>query len=199
MNRAHALPAVALTLALGGLAACTPADAGQGTVPGEQPSAAVSSPPSSSPTPSLSPTPTPTVDPRTAAVTKTVDRYYKVTDELYRKPNKAPWRQLQTVSRNEALSMRQDELLDMFIAKQHATGSTTYEIVKVGRVEKKSGHLQASVTTCWDVSAVDVVDKRGKSVIDKEHRPNRGSAALTLRLDGKTWYVVRDRNGDKKC
>jgi hypothetical protein len=200
MKSRHLLPAVALTFAVGGLSACNPAGA---TGPGSPPSAVASSP-SSSATPSPSPTPTPTptkkpVDPRTAAVTKAVDRYYKVTDALYRKPNRAPWRKLKTVSRDEAFFMRQDELLDMFTSQQHATGSTTWKTVRVGKIQKKTGHLRAHVTTCWDVSAVDVVDKHGKSVINKKKRPNRGSAALTLRLDGKTWYVVRDWDGNAKC
>ena len=70
---------------------------------------------------------------------------------------------------------------------------------KVGKVQKKSGHLQAGVTTCWDVSAVDVVNKHGKSVIDKKKRPNRGSTYLTLRQDGKTWYVVREWDGRRSA
>ena len=202
MKRTHLLPAAAMTLALAGLSACNAADA-QPTGPGGEPSPAASSP-SSTATPSPSPTPTPTptskpVDPRTAAITKTVDRYYKVTDALYRKPNRAPWRKLKTVSRDEAFLALQDELLDMFTSQQHATGSTTWKVVKVGKVQKKSGHLEAGVTTCWDVSAVDVVDKHGKSVINKKKRPNRGSDALILRKDGETWYVVRDWDGKAKC
>lgn len=199
MKRTHLLPTVVLTFALGGLTACNAADA-QPTTPGSPPSP-VASTTNSSPSPSPTPTPTstPSVDPRTAAITKTVDRYYKVTDALYRKPNRAPWRKLQTVSRDEALSALQDELLDMFTAEQHATGSTKWKTVKIGKVQKKGGHLQASATTCWDVSSVDVVDKHGKSVINKKKRPNLGSSALTLRQDGKTWYVVRDWDGHAKC
>lgn len=202
MKRTHLLPAVALTFALAGLTACNPADA-QPTGPVGQPSPAPSSP-SSTATPSPSPTPTPTptskpVDPRTTAITKTVDRYYKVTDDLYRKPNRAPWRQLKTVSRDEAFYTLQNELLDMFSAQQHATGSITWRTVKVSKPKKTNGHLQASVTTCWDVSAVDVVNKHGKSVINKKKRPNRGSDALTLRQDSDKWYVVRDWDGKAKC
>jgi hypothetical protein len=93
----------------------------------------------------------------------------------------------------------QSDLLSMYRAQQHATGSTTYKVTKVGKAQKKNGHLRANVTTCWDVSAIDVVDKRGKSVLDKKKRPNRGSDALTLRQDGKTWLVIRDWNGKGKC
>lgn len=200
LKRLRAPLALTLVLAVGGLSACT-GDNTQQTAPiGGQPSAPVTSAtatPSATPTPT--PTPTPSVDPRTAAITKAVDRYYKVTDELYRKPNSAPWRKLQTVSQGEAFLVLQGELLDMFRAQQHATGSTTWKVVKVGEVEKKSGDLHASATTCWDVSAVDVVDENNKSVIDKKKRPNRGSDALTLRQDGKTWYVIRDWNGKAKC
>lgn len=203
MKRIRMVPAVALTFALVGLSACNGTEDGQQTAPGGQPSAAVSSPASSSATPSPSPTPTPTktpsVDPRTAAVTKAVNRYYKVTDELYRKPNRAPWRKLQTVSQDEAFQVLQSDLLNMFRAQQHATGSTTWKVMKVGKTQKKKNHSQVSVTTCWDVSAVDVVDKHGKSVIDKKKRPNRGSDALTLQKTDTTWYVVRDWNGKAKC
>lgn len=204
MKRTHLLPAVALTFALAGLSACNGTEDGQQTAPGGQPSAAVSSPPSTpATTPSPSPTPTPTktpsVDPRTAAVTKAINSYYKVTDELYRKPNRAPWRQLKTVSRDEAFLTMQDELLTMFTSEQHVTGSVKYTIVKVGKAQKKSGHLRVRASTCWDVSATDVVDKHGKSVINKKKRPNNGSDALTLRLDGKTWYVIRDWDGNAKC
>lgn len=201
MKRKHLLPAVALTFALGCLSACNAADAGQ-TGPNGQPSPSASSPSgSSAPSPSPTPTPTPaaSVDPRTAAVTKTVDRYYKVTDALYRKPNRTPWRQLQTVSRGEAFQMWQDELLDMFVARQHLTGAIKHDLTKVDKIKKKDGHLQAVVTTCWDVSATDVVDEHGKSIIDKKKRPNRGSKNLTLRMDGKTWYVVQERDGHAKC
>lgn len=200
MNRPHVSLALTLAFAVCGLSACTGENAQQTAPIGGQPSApatSVTATPSATPTPT--PTPKPTVDPRTAAITKAVDRYYKVTDELYRKPNRAPWRKLQTVSREEAFQMRQGVLLDMFQAQQRTTGSKTWEVVKVSKIKKKSGQYQVSATTCWDVSAVDVVDKRGKSVINKSKRPNSGSAALTLRRDGKIWYVVRDRNGKAKC
>jgi hypothetical protein len=200
MKRARLLLSLTLALAVSCASACGPTD--QQTGPGAQPTAeptTTSTSATPTPTPTPTPTSTPNADPRTAAVTKTVDRYYKVTDALYRKPNRAPWRKLQTVSRDEAFLMLQDELLGMFTAKQHATGSTKWKLVKVGKIQKKNGYLQASVTTCWDVSVVDVVDKHGKSVIDKKKRPNRGSDDLTLRQDGKTWYVIRDRDGHAKC
>lgn len=200
MKRLRAPLALTVALAVCGLSACTGDNAQQTAPVGGQPSApATSMTPTPSATPSPTPTPTPAVDPRTAAVTKAVDRYYKVTEELYRKPNRAPWRKLQTVSQDEAFQMRQGILLDMFQAQRHSTGSKTWKVVKVGKIAKESGKLQVSATTCWDVTAVDIVDKRGKSVINKKKRPNRGSAALTLRLDDKVWYVVRDRNGKAKC
>lgn len=202
MKRLRAPLALTVALAVCGLSACTGDNAQQTAPVGGQPSGpatSVTPTPSATRTPTPTPTPTPTADPRTAAVTKAVDRYYKVTDELYRKPNRAPWRKLQTVSQDEAFQVLQGELLDMFRSQKHATGSTTWKVIKVGKTQKKDGHSRVSVTTCWDVSAVDVVNKVGKSVIDKKKRPNRGSDALTLRQDGKTWYVVRDWNGKAKC
>lgn len=46
---------------------------------------------------------------------------------------------------------------------------------------------------------MDVVDKRGKSVINMKNRPNTRNYELIVRLDGKSWYVVQDRNGKAKC
>jgi len=180
--------ACALVRQLGGVAAAGP--------PTPVPTSA-SSAPSSSASPSVTPSPsaTPTVSVTESAITAAVTNYYKVTDQLEQKPPRDPYKKLWTVTKDEAFDMWQDTVLQDLRTKQHQTGSTKVLSIDVGKSVRKNLYR---VNTCVDVSSVDIVDSRGKSVIQGD-RPNRAASALLVRRDKSVWYVVQDRDGKQKC
>lgn len=164
------------------------------------PSMAPTSPAAATPTPSTSPTPsaTPTLSKTQTDITAAVTNYYKVTDELEQKPPRDPYKKLFTVTKGEAFLMWQDEITNAFTNGQHATGSTKVTEIVTKSILQKSGRSAAKVDTCVDVSNVDVVDKKGKSVVPPD-RPDRFSSRLQLEKYGKTWLVITDRDGSQKC
>lgn len=181
------------------LATCACNRAGP-TPPGEPPSASPTSVVvSPTPTPTVTPTETSTTpaDPRRAALAKAVRHYYSVTDSLFRKPNRAPYRQLQRVATDQALLAYQNEVLDLYVAKRHLTGSTELLSIDVVSLKKDGRHLEARVNVCWDVAKLILVDQRGNPI--KTKRPNRGIDALRFRTENHRWYAYRYVDGKAKC
>ena len=158
---------------------------------------AKSEPPQPSPTLSsasqsatASPSATPTVPASEAAAVARAKDYVAMLDKLSSNP-KANLDELSTVARGRAADKWRQILLDDRSAGHRQTGSTKLTLIsaKVG-----SSDQRWAVTMCLDVSAVDVVDRDGKSVVAK-NRPDRVRDVLTVDQDTSSskWFVTQDK------
>ena len=181
-----AIPLVVTALTVG--SACS--EPSTGPVP--TPSAAESSPAPTSPS-----TPTPTASPTADAKTERarrevlalVAKYYKVDEAIASNPKVPLDRYYEVAGGDYVLSLLQAAQL------QRAKGYKVIGTVRLGptkvqtlRRNESGEYASATVTTCLDVSRVNVVDKRGKSVV----RPERADAyveTLSLKKKKYGWRV----------
>lgn len=200
MTRTHALCAAILASALAATTGCTLFREAEGTTPPPSAPTAVSVPSPSIPGASATPTtPAPTPTPTTSdAVTKTIYRYYEVLDDLGQKPPKSPYKKLLTITRGEAFEMWQNVVVQDAASGRRQLGSVKVLSVSQGKKSKKDGRQRVEVVTCIDVSEVDLVDKKGKSVVPKD-RPDKAASKLLLERNDNIWYIIRDRDDSKKC
>lgn len=200
---------LALTVALMvGLGACTWLSTGGGQTPSPLPSVTTPSQASQSPTapattePTTSSSPTATSAPSesTAAekeATAAVRTYYETIGSLAKKPT-ARFAPLAEVARGDALKIRRVSVINLRSKGWRQVGDLVVTSVKVDKIDGAQGRLKARVSACWDVSAVDVQDRTGKSVV-AESRPEVGAADLTLQQSAGRWYVIKDVAGARRC
>lgn len=179
---AVALAAVTMTIA----AACTPAD-GVGITPTPAPTGPVST--TSSPTPTTTPTPTPTSseEMENNAAEQGVVNFWATLDKLSSHPDQS-LEKLVRVSRGESASTWRQVIT--YMRKQEYTQVGASVLKSVSATKNKTGKWNA--TACIDVGKINVVDKKGKSVV-KAGRPPRVEYRYVLERDGDTFYVINDK------
>ena len=133
--------------------------------------------PSSAP---ASPSPTSNRDRAEASARATVDVYYRVLDEIASDPD-VPMSQLDEALAGDYLAAWRSDLEKSRTDGWRQSGYTELIDVVTQGVEAPSGGRSASVVVdvCYDVSATDVVDASGASVVP-EDRPSRGWERLTV-------------------
>lgn len=202
-RRAAATVLAVLTVTLTG--ACNGSEPG----PAPDPSASqISAPPQTgvpqtpsrsitpTPTPEPSKTPTPTPSPADAAK-ETVTEYYALLDQLLQDPKK-PLDDLIEVSRDPAYSEAVKRVNGYRNAGHRLKGDAQIVSIAVGTPKGDPGELKVGVDVCVDVSATDVVNKDGESVV-AEDRPVEASDRLELQQEDGTWFVTRERTGGHQC
>lgn len=147
------------------------------------PPASSATAPSSADTESQAPTPSPE-DLAAASAEDVVRRYYLVRDELRRDPTR-PLSELRSVASSTELAA-QRALFD----RERGQGLTQIGETAVAVLEIEGVNLGGSsagggpgasvqVDVCWDVSAVDIVDDKGMSVVSPD-RPDSGWIRYTV-------------------
>lgn len=152
-------------------------------------------------------TATSAADVASAAAISTAKHYYAVLDQVRQQPG-APLARLNAVATSVELSS-----LQSLIKRERSRGQHQVGDVRLIKTEVASVNLQAQdagtrpqplvqVDICWDVSAVDVVDTKGKSVVAPS-RPNKGWSRLTVvelrsSAEGDGWRVASSQDLEKK-
>lgn len=144
--------------------------------PGPDPT---STAPTSATQPSLTQTPTTEPpDPASAAATDLLRRYFNVIDQLRSKPSR-PIRKLKSVAISTQLSAQQRLIESQRDGGLRQSGSTSIAMLTVQSVNLDNSDASAGkvptvqIDVCYDVSAVDILDKKGESVVDPD-RPDTG-------------------------
>lgn len=133
--------------------------------------------------PTSSPSPTDS-EVAAQAATEAVHEYFKVVDRLGQKPNR-PLKALRTVAVSTQLSAQERLLRSQRSAGYRQTGdaqvvSLLVQSVNLDNSAPKAGRVPTvQVDVCWDVSAVDVLDDDGQSVVTAQ-RPDRGWTRYTV-------------------
>lgn len=136
-------------------------------------------PSSSSPSaPSTSPSLTSPSDAAATAASETMRRYFVVVDELGKDPDRA-LKKLNSVATSTQLSAEQ-----MLLRGQHDRGERQIGDTRIAELTVQSVNLDNSdpaegkaptvtIDVCWDVTAVDVVDRYDMSIVPTD-RPDAG-------------------------
>ncbi len=114
--------------------------------------------------------------------------YRALIDEL-RQQYKPDSSKLATLARGSAYDSWTYTLQDDFVKGHRQTGTASVAIISVG-----SGPTAAdwNVTGCVDYSAVDIVDKNGKSVMTAAPGKDLTLFTVTQDQNNKKWYVTTD-------
>lgn len=171
-RKISALAAAALLLSA--LTACS-GDAAPpaGTdVPSQSPSSSTST---SEPSPSEA-------DIAEAAANDAIGRYFAVVDDLRQNPD-ASIEQLRRVAVGGQLTAQEAFTRNQRQAGNRQVGDTTLVDAVVQQLNLDAGAdggaPTAQIDVCWDVSAVDVLDAQGRSIVTAD-RPERGWTRYTL-------------------
>lgn len=174
MTYTRGITTLAATLLMVALAGCSD-DPASTTTPSESPS---------SPSPSTSTTADPPSDSEVAErVASQVLRDYYATVDRLRQDATQPLSQLKTVANGGQLAAQ-----TIFTRKQREAGNRQTGGAQVIELVVQSVNLDSSgngqvptvqIDACWDVSAVDVLDRDGQSIVTPA-RPERGWTRYTL-------------------
>ncbi len=144
-----------------------------------------SEPSSASPTaPTTSTTPTSPSDAATAEATSAVRNYFTVVDDLRSEPATG-LKQLKAVATGAQLNAVETLIRRQRGEGQRQTGTTAISELKVQSVNLNNSDPDAgkvptvAIDVCWDVSKVDVLDKRGDSIVSP-NRPDTGWTRYTV-------------------
>ena len=144
-----------------------------------------SEPSSASPTaPTTSATPTSPSDAATADATSAVRNYFTVVDDLRSEPATG-LKQLKAVATGAQLNAVETLIRRQRGEGQRQTGTTAISELKVQSVNLDNSDPDAgkvptvAIDVCWDVSKVDVLDKRGESIVSP-NRPDTGWTRYTV-------------------
>ena len=161
----------------------SPTSSGQSSLPGTAGT-------SSTPTPTKSLTPA-EQDLRSAE--QAITEYWRVIDGAASNPSQN-LNVLATVARSQALAQWQTTL-----ATDRAQGLTQKGLSTVGdaTAATKDGKT-FTVSACLDVSAVDVVDASGKSVV-RPDRPTKQSYTYTVQKAPEGFFVIEDLLKGQSC
>jgi hypothetical protein len=140
---------------------------------------------SSSPTaPTMSATPTSPSGAATADATSAARKYFTVVDDLRSEPGLG-LKQLKAVATSAQLNAVETLIRRQRGEGQRQTGTTAISELKVQSVNLDNSDPDAGkvptvvIDVCWDVSKVDVLDKRGKSIVSP-NRPDTGWTRYTV-------------------
>ena len=156
-----------------------------GADPAADPSPSPSSPTSAATSASAtSPTPPSDSEAASEAAAALVRKYYETVDRLGQQPS-APLRDLGAVAVGIQLSAQKTLLKSQRKSGDRQTGDTAVvkldiESVNLDNSDPKAGKVPTvTINVCWDVSKVDVVDSKGKSIV-VAGRPDVGWTQLTV-------------------
>lgn len=153
-----------------------------------QPSSVTSSA-SSTPTPSTSAAATAEEEAQQAIVA-----YWAALDALASDPDKS-LSDLNVVARDQALAQWQRNLTDLRGAGRTRVGNV---VVRDSQATFDQASSLYTVTACIDVSAVNVIDKDGKSVVLATREP-RVRYSYKVQRDADQYFVVEDLLQGKPC
>jgi hypothetical protein len=117
-------------------------------------------------------------DPASAAATDLLRRYFVVIDQLRSKPSR-PIRKLKSVAISTQLSAQQRLIESQRDGGLRQSGSTSIAMLTVQSVNLDNSDASVGkvptvqIDVCYDVSAVDILDRKGESVVDPD-RPDTG-------------------------
>jgi hypothetical protein len=172
------------------LAAC---DDGEATPTG---TSSTQSPTATGASSSSTPTPTKSLTPQQKDLQdagQSIARYWTVIDETASNP-KTNLNLLATVARAQALAQWQSTLAGYRSKGWVQLGNSTVGDV----VAHKVGKNHFTVSACRDVTAVDVVDGSGKSVV-KDSRPERQRFTYTVEKTPEGFFVTGDLLKAEPC
>ena len=172
------------------LAACNDGDATPTGTSSTQSPTATGASPSSTPTPTKSLTPE-QQDLQDAG--QSIARYWTVIDETASNP-KTDLKILATVARAQALAQWQSTLAEYRSRGWVQSGRSTVRDIVAKKVRKD----RYTVSACRDVTAVDVVDTSGKSVV-KASRPDRQRFTYTVERTPDGFFVTGDLLKAEPC
>ena len=189
LRRIRALAAVVVVVTAWSTASgCTEPAVDPVPTPSTSASTPAPSAPSSS-TPTASPTPDAKTQRARREVLALVDKYYRVDEAIATNPKVPLKRYYEVAGGDYAQSLLQAAQLQR--AKDYKViGKVRLGPTKVRKMRRNESaeYATATVSTCIDVSKVNVVDKRGKSVV----QPGRANAyieTLSLRKKKYGWRV----------
>jgi hypothetical protein len=176
----HRRAPIAVLLVLAVLAGCT------GSTSGPSPSPSVIA---------SSASPTPTLSEGQKAVNDTVIKYRALVDEL-RQQYKPDSTVLLEVARDAAYDKWRRVLQDDFVNGYHQTGVA---VVTIKSTDKGATARQWLASACLDVTKLDVVDKSGKTTLERAGGIN--GIVYTVDQDPSTfrWYVTNETFGGGTC
>ena len=153
-------------------------------------------PPAGTTATSATPTPTKTLTPEQQdlrSAEEAITEYWRVLDEAASDPTQS-LNVLATVARSQALAQWQTTL-----ANDRAQGLTQKGISTVRDAEAATKDGKTfTVSACLDVSAVDVVDATGKSVV-RSDRPATQSYAYKVQKAPEGFFVIEDLLKGQSC
>lgn len=191
MPRRTSAALAALTLA--GLALLTgcnggdPAAAGPGAPSPRSSGAATASTPTASPT---------TVSPaqqNAELAEKAVARFWAMSDQLLINPS-LTLNKFATVARGQALTQWRTTI---FVQRKRGWKQIGNSSI-VSSFTRPSNGRKYEVTSCIDVSKVNIVDKQGKSVVGAD-RPPQTQNTYVVEATSDGWFVIRDLFRVKPC
>lgn len=142
------------------------------------------------------PTPTRSLTPEQQdlrSAEEAITQYWKVIDEAASIPNQ-DLKVLSTVARSQALAQWQNTLTTDRASGLRQQGLST---VRDARASSDDGKTY-TVSACLDVSAVDVVDASGKSVV-RSDRPATRSYTYTVQKAPQGFFVIEDLLKGQSC
>ena len=149
---------------------------------------------SPSPSPSVVPSsasPTPTLSEGQKAVNDLVIKYRAIIDQLRQqyKPDLTP---LIEVSSDAAYEKWRYTIQEDFVNGWHQTGAA---VVTIRSTDPGSSPQQWLVSTCLDVTKVDIVDKDGKTTLAHPGGKNRVTYSVDQQPSNLKWYVTAETGG----
>lgn len=152
------------------------------------------------PTPEPSSTPVFSSDEEAlAAATAAYAAYLALSDQIFVDGGASPER-LSAVAAGEFLAASVAGFKETQIKGWRSTGGSTFDSVVLQRYDSSfEGESAVTIYLCEDVSAVDVLDAAGMSVVSMD-RPPRTLLAATFDLQNRTLLISsREPWGDKPC
>ena len=198
MYRARgALVTLALTVSLAsGLSSCARSAANQPAPPPSTPTAAASPVVPSSTASSTQPPPSPESKARRDVIA--LVREYYSTEEAVATNRRVPLKRYYDVAAGDYVQILLQNAQARRAKDQRVTGRVKLSQSKIEKLDisPRNGRVPTgTVRTCIDVSAVDVVDKQGKSVVGSG-RANAYTELLTVKKLTYGWRVVDGENAE---
>lgn len=193
------LPAITLTVAALGLAACTAAP--PTTTPSAGTASATTTSQTSPATPTATPTPSPTLDADQAAAVDVVDRYSEVMAKVRADPAKYGQYKmievLKPLAYDDVIQANLNGIRPWRNKGWHETGSSITVSQVPSQVDRVDGAIKVTVDVCRDQRDVVVVNKNGKPVGESDQQPEFVHRTYELRRSEKATFKVYQSSGEE--
>lgn len=135
-----------------------------------------------------------------AAATKAYAAYVSMADRVFMDGGVAAER-MQSVATGAQLAADRKGFQEVMSEGEHSTGGTTFDQVKLQQ-QSTRGSAAVVIYVCEDISAVDVLDQQGKSLVSAD-RPNRVVYEITFDSQdpksSKLLVSLKQPWGDQGC